>query len=219
MSEELARQSSKRLSSAEARRPSIREEQKLRTRERLLDAAFEVFREVGFRAATIDQIMDRAGANRATFYLHFNDKIAIAAALGRRSASVVAQRFRLLDGLVAPTRADIRAWLEEDMAERRQYAVLINVIQEALTTDSDFGQEYIAFYGRVASRVMVNTVQRWPEQDRPLIRSKIVCLLTMLHRIEFHVICQGVVMESDPLDAMADVLWNELFRGSATASL
>ena len=75
-------------------RLSIREEQKLRTRDRLLDAAFEVFSAVGYRAATIDEIMKRAGANRATFYLHFSDKLDIAAGIGRRSSMAVSDRFR-----------------------------------------------------------------------------------------------------------------------------
>lgn len=207
-------------SKATGRRPSIREEQKQRTRDRLLDAAFEIFTEAGFRAATIDEIMKRAGANRATFYLHFADKMDIAAGLGRRSATAVAERFRLLDNLAAPTRADVRAWLEEDLVHRRRDRVMVHVIHEALTADPRFGQEYLDYFIRIAERVMVNTVARWPEDQRPLARSKIVCLFTMLHRIEFHLLCQELNFgHYDPLDAMADIVWNELFACAPTTSV
>jgi AcrR family transcriptional regulator len=193
-------------------RPSLREEQKQRTRDRLLDAAFEVFREVGFRAATVDEIMRRAGANRATFYLHFTDKIDIAAGLGRRSATVVAERFRLLDNLIAPTRKDVLAWLVADLAERKKDKVLNHVVQEASTFDPRFGQEYVDYFGRVVERVMINTVARWPEDLRPLARSKIICLLIMMDRVEFfllgHEVDFGV---HSPLEAVADIFWRELF--------
>jgi AcrR family transcriptional regulator len=45
-----------------------------RTRRLLLEAASEVFVEVGFRSATIRQICQRAGANIAAVNYHFGDK-------------------------------------------------------------------------------------------------------------------------------------------------
>lgn len=195
------------------RRPSIREEQKQRTRERLLDAAFEVFSEVGFRAATVDEIMRRAGANRATFYLHFTDKIDVAAALGRRKGRVVAERFRVLDQLVNPTRDDVRRWVESEMVARRQDKVLNQVVQEACTTDPGFGQEYVDYHLRVAARVMVRTVARWPEALRPLARAKVVNMLTLLDRVSFMRECQDLQFgDCDPVEALVDTLWNELYR-------
>ncbi len=44
------------------------------TRAHLLEAAGEVFAEVGFRAATVRQICQRAGANIAAVNYHFGDK-------------------------------------------------------------------------------------------------------------------------------------------------
>lgn len=47
------------------------------TRQQLLDAAAEVFAESGFRAATIREICQRAGANIAAVNYHFGDKEAL----------------------------------------------------------------------------------------------------------------------------------------------
>jgi AcrR family transcriptional regulator len=51
-----------------------RAESKARTRQLLLDAARKVFAERGFNAATVEQIVDRAGFTRGAFYVSWTDK-------------------------------------------------------------------------------------------------------------------------------------------------
>jgi AcrR family transcriptional regulator len=46
----------------------------VRTRQMLRDALVSLIEEKGFDAITIQDIADRAGLNRATFYLHYRDK-------------------------------------------------------------------------------------------------------------------------------------------------
>lgn len=48
-----------------------------RTRQLLFQAFFELMKERGFRAISIQDITDRATVNRATFYAHFEDKYAL----------------------------------------------------------------------------------------------------------------------------------------------
>lgn len=50
---------------------SLRERNKIRTRQELLDAALEVFAETGFGSATVEAIAARAGASKATLYTYF----------------------------------------------------------------------------------------------------------------------------------------------------
>jgi len=45
------------------------------TRERLMDAAFEVFAETGLNAASVEQIAERAGFTRGAFYSNFDSKV------------------------------------------------------------------------------------------------------------------------------------------------
>ena len=49
----------------------------IRTRGLLEDAFMEVVAEKGFQSISVQDITDRAGVNRATFYAHFPDKYAL----------------------------------------------------------------------------------------------------------------------------------------------
>jgi AcrR family transcriptional regulator len=62
--------------------PSIEKDDKLdprvrRTRQSLEQAFMDALREKGFQAITVQDITQRAGVNRATFYAHFADKYAL----------------------------------------------------------------------------------------------------------------------------------------------
>lgn len=52
-------------------------EKKGRTIQCILQAATNVFSEVGFAGARVDEIADRAGVNKATIYYHIGDKEAL----------------------------------------------------------------------------------------------------------------------------------------------
>ncbi|MCP3798326.1 TetR/AcrR family transcriptional regulator [Allokutzneria sp. A3M-2-11 16] len=51
-----------------------REQSRAQTRERLLDAAAELFAERGVNGASVEQIAERAGYTRGAFYGNFEDK-------------------------------------------------------------------------------------------------------------------------------------------------
>lgn len=61
-----------------------REQRKLETQQKLLNAAEQVFSELGYQAASILDITEAADVSKRTFYLHFNDKEAIIEALAMR---------------------------------------------------------------------------------------------------------------------------------------
>ena len=56
-----------------------------RTRERLIDAAGEMFAELGFHHTTVRQICNRAGANIAAVNYHFRDKTGLYTEVVRQS--------------------------------------------------------------------------------------------------------------------------------------
>ena len=54
--------------------PTGRQAQRLRTRERVLDAAVVEFQRSGVNSADINAIVEAAGVARSTFYFHFPTK-------------------------------------------------------------------------------------------------------------------------------------------------
>lgn len=70
-----------------AERPSLREEQKALTRQRLLDAAETVFARRGFHGASVEEIAREAGATTGALYSNFAGKEDLFLALFERSAT------------------------------------------------------------------------------------------------------------------------------------
>src|SRR5215475_8743962 len=63
-----------------------------RTRQLLQQAFFEVMREKGFAAMTVQDITERATVNRGTFYAHFTDKYALLDAIIREQFQTMLAR-------------------------------------------------------------------------------------------------------------------------------
>jgi AcrR family transcriptional regulator len=62
-----------------------REQRRLETRRRLLDAAQQVFSHKGYEEASVLDITEAADVSKRTFYLHFTDKEAVIEALAMRA--------------------------------------------------------------------------------------------------------------------------------------
>lgn len=69
---------------------------RVNTRARLIAAAYEVFAEVGFQAATIEQICERAGFTRGAFYSNFESKVDLFIALFEDHSVDLIERIREL---------------------------------------------------------------------------------------------------------------------------
>ncbi|MGH9246563.1 MAG: TetR/AcrR family transcriptional regulator [Acidimicrobiales bacterium] len=71
---------------------SLRERKKLRTRERLYDAALELFGERPYAEVTVDEICERAEVGRATYFRFYGSKGGLLVAFNRRLAERIEQR-------------------------------------------------------------------------------------------------------------------------------
>ena len=65
-----------------------------RTHRSLHDAMVALCLEVGYRAITVDQLVERAGVTRATFYTHFRDKEHLLLAIAEQVVRDVLDRFQ-----------------------------------------------------------------------------------------------------------------------------
>jgi len=108
------------------------------TRHQLLEAAGEVFAEVGFRHATVREICRRAGANIAAVNYHFGDKEALYTEVLRYSQQRAVEKFPpLLD--VSPNAAP----------EKKLRAFVLSLLLRI------FDKGPTAWHGKLMSREMI----------------------------------------------------------------
>ncbi len=120
--------------------PSLREAQRQLTHERLIEAAQQEFAERGYVAARIDDIATRAGATRATFYLHFRSKAAVILALldqGRGDFHPLWDQLAQLPR--SPSREQVRTWIEAAAAVWELHAQRTRVVVQAVSADPELG--------------------------------------------------------------------------------
>jgi AcrR family transcriptional regulator len=109
------------------------------TRARLVEAAIEVFAEKGYPRTTIDDIAERAGSTRATFYLHFKTKSDVLSELMARGEQHFHPIYQNLSPIIAqrPTMASVRLWLSVTMAEWKAVADLSRPVWEAASIEPE----------------------------------------------------------------------------------
>ncbi|MFM0394978.1 TetR/AcrR family transcriptional regulator [Paraburkholderia phytofirmans] len=205
------------MEAVKVKRPSLREQQKAASRERLVDAAVEVFSEVGFRNATIDQIVNAAGAARATFYLYFKDKTAVAAAIGRRLTPRVRTSYEALAALRDPTVQSLEKWVASYRMNSPSGSLEAQMVSEALAWDPAFVSEYHGYLEHLADTVMAEAMARVPTKRRPLVRSKFIMICLMLDRyLSVTVRSEEGFLGGNAEKAIAEILKRELFDEQAS---
>lgn len=123
---------------------TLREQQKQFTRERLLAAALEVFGEDGFAAARVEDVAARAGASRATFYLHFRGKAEIAEALMETVEPLEDAIWSELGEAAKRRRADVRRWLGELTQLWEAHRDYFVVLEQAVAVEPGVASRYAA---------------------------------------------------------------------------
>ena len=108
------------------------------TRRQILEAAGEVFAEVGFSRATVREICQRAGANIAAVNYHFGDKESLYTEVLRDSQRLAFQKYPPLLGVAADARPE-----EKLRAFVRSFLLRL------------FDNGPITRFGRIMSREMV----------------------------------------------------------------
>lgn len=182
-------------------------------RAELLDAAASVFAKKGYRAASIEDIIERAEIARGTFYLYFESKLEIFLAImdesvkGLREAAALesARGFDPKDPRAA-LKASLRAWLEHFARNRDRAAV---VIRHGASVDPDYqrkvGRVVDAMYSRWETLI-------WRAQKVGVARASFepkflrVCLIGMFSQLLLEYVVEAPAAD---LDALAEQ-WTEL---------
>ena len=140
------------------------------TRQRVLEAAGEVFARVGFKAATVREIVDRAGANLSAVNYHFRDKETLYAEVLDYLVSSAVERFPIDGGV----RGDAPP-------EERLRGYVLNFLRRALGVGQpEWKGDLMAremmepspIFGTVVERVLVPVRQHLEEIVRDLIGAR-----------------------------------------------
>jgi AcrR family transcriptional regulator len=163
-------------------RGGLREAQKRFTRQHILDAALDVFVDKGYIASTVEDIIERAGTSRRTFYAHFRSKTDVLLEIGAALApGIEATYARLDDVLRTGTWEAMRAWIDTAMEWCERYGGLMPVWEQAAATDPEPGakrREAVRSY----PDLMPDYLARWPEDRQEEARLRIVLLSVQLDR-------------------------------------
>lgn len=132
------------------------------TRARLLDAAAEVFAEVGLGEASVERICERAGFTRGAFYSNFASKdemfLELATAVARERVSVVRARIDEISAAGEFNRGDadvlviIRAL--DIVGDDRLSTLLMNEISIRAMRDAEFAAAYLEQIGEITDEIV-----------------------------------------------------------------
>jgi AcrR family transcriptional regulator len=176
-----------RPSPSEDDRPQkLRQEHRQLTKRRLLRAALKVFDKRGYNVATIEDIVEAAGVARATFYLHFKNKMEMVEHLTEEIRPSVASLYDDLDRSITedPTdiREAIRPWITKAFAwyERPEHRIVAFVWQEL-----SIEPEGMLVRGISVDEHMPRYLAHWPPQLRDSARVRVILLSHLLSRAYF----------------------------------
>jgi AcrR family transcriptional regulator len=195
---------------ADTAAPSLREQQREFTRERLIQGALKVFAHKGYVAATADDIAAAAGASRATFYLHFHSKQDIIAELGLRMIPEVQQFYSELDNLLeSGSRDDFRDWMRRAIEWLETNRVAITAGIAAQMVEGPMPDR--ATMGLVDQ--MPKYLARWPKGMEHQARVRIALLATQFRAAFAFLLAAPEVRKNISDDELVEVMTDVWIAG------
>ncbi len=187
-----------------------------RTQQRILDAALQVFGEVGYHRCSIDRITKVAGCSRVSFYQYFSSKEDVFRVLAAQVARQMSASTEAL-GPVTPDLdgwATLRSWVARHSEIYERYEPVYQAFQAAAESDEAVaggsvraGAQSVAL---VRARLATTTLP--PRQLDPLIQLLLECM-TRTH--DMAAILRSAAPEAYPTervdDALADIVHRTLF--------
>jgi AcrR family transcriptional regulator len=144
------------------RMSSLREQHQARTRAMLLDTAADLFALKGFRATTLSQIADAAGATTGAVYSNFDGKeelfLAVLERHMEREATDYAERFATGGDLVDSARAGGDAWMKLVADEPAYFPLFVEAWRYALENPK-FRRRFVASRRKLISAVKKMVVE------------------------------------------------------------
>lgn len=139
-------------------------------RERLLEAAGEIFAEKGFKGATVRDIIDRAGANLAAVNYYFRDKERLYIEAVKHAACCEPEQPHLAWPPDTPPAAKLRDFIRfqvHKFLDPSRPAWLARLIMRELTQPSGACAELVREYIEPRSKVLLGILRELMPPDTP----------------------------------------------------
>ncbi|HEY7347811.1 MAG TPA: TetR/AcrR family transcriptional regulator [Ktedonobacterales bacterium] len=124
------------------------------TRQRILDAAEEVFAEKGYHGAVVDDIIQVAKTSKGGFYFHFPSKqgifLALTDVLAPKLMAAVDRAIEHEDTAIGKVDAALRVVLDQFSRHRRLSKILL---VEAVGLGHGFDEKIVEIHGQFASMI------------------------------------------------------------------
>ena len=175
----------------------------------------DIFAEKGYHAASVTDIIDRAGVARGTFYLYFESKRTLFSELLDDLFAVINQRVKRIDrnadpaGAVDQMRSNVRQVISCLQDNRAMLRILL---AEAVGLDASFDQKLSEFYARLCGLIEQSLILG---MDMRLIRpvnTAVVswCILGSIKEVLYNM-CMG--RELPTLDVLVEEILRYNVRG------
>jgi AcrR family transcriptional regulator len=161
---------------SEQPRGGLREAQRRFTRQHILDAAIDVFLERGYIPSTVEDIIERAGTSRRTFYAHFRSKADVLVEAGASLLPEIQDHYRELDeALLDGSREALRDWFAARLEWRARHGALISVWEQAAAVEP---AQQAESHQRIEGfpDCMPSYLARWPKDRQEEARLRVVLL-------------------------------------------
>lgn len=115
----------------------------MKTRERILMVATELFNRAGTAKVSTNHIAEAAGISPGNLYYHFHNKEEIIRAICRQLFTLTGEMFTLEEERL-PTLADVQRWVRENFVVTWQYAFVYRELPALIRRDAELAAEYAA---------------------------------------------------------------------------
>jgi AcrR family transcriptional regulator len=193
--------------------PTLRQQLKQQTRQRLEQIALRLFAEQGYRDTSIGQIVDAAGTTRTTFYDHFSGKPDLIHVVQEREiAPALIRLCERLDSHDPITRAALRSWLDEYARVWRRIRVYFDAYSEASRTDPGVGDTILPNSYAVTAH-MRRFLARFEGAELAMAHDQLVLLFSELDKL-MHLtnLMHDAAQSRRMLEAFTDLYWKGLFQ-------
>jgi len=136
----------------------LRKQQRDYTRQRLVDAARELFIRNGSRGTSVDDIAKAAGTSRATFYAHFTDKQDVIRELARRMWETTFTLYERFGALEDWTHASISDWLRQIFDAWERDGESVNVVLQEMP--GELQAEFLIYLKKRVAALMSSS-RKW----------------------------------------------------------